>query len=94
MIRDFSYRQTDGPDCFTCYMNLDGLCGYDEKGLEAGYRCGLYIQGKNHERNSAGGRGIENQGTGPGSIGSRTGGSIQGHDADRVEDGKHYSSGY
>jgi len=48
MTRGFGYGKTDRPDCFTCYQcivecALGGLCGYDEKPVQHGYRCGLYI---------------------------------------------------
>jgi hypothetical protein len=48
MTRQFDYKKTDRPDCFTCYICIvecarGALCGYDEKPVQHGYRCGLYI---------------------------------------------------
>jgi len=48
MYRGFDYKKTDRPDCFTCYQCIvecarGGICGYDEKPVDRGHRCGLYI---------------------------------------------------
>jgi len=54
-MRDFDYGKKPGADCTSCFMfhahtARGSICCYDEQPVHAGFRCLLYIENVQREK--------------------------------------------